>query len=157
LGVAAGPYLTSGRLRDTVGPVGSTTALSLSWHPAVQHGVRLEFGVDSLGGSRFAGGLLMLSGYEYRIFLNPRVSYSVGIGAGAYAFTAGPDDPTATTRWALLMRESMQWKFDLAVFTALNLALAPTLTLGVLPGGRFGESEVTGALYTGALELIIGM
>ena len=157
MGVSAGPYLTSGSLRDTVGPVGSTTTLSLSWYPAVQHGVRLEFGVDSLGGYRFAGGWRLVSGYEYRIFLTPRVSYSVGIGAGAYLFTANPDDPASSARWALLVRESMQWKFDLPVFSAMDMALAPTLTFGVLPGGRLGATEVTGALYTGALELIIGM
>lgn len=157
MGVSAGARFASGSLGDTVGHVGSTTALFLDWYPEVQHGVRFEFAVDSLASYDFAGALLFLPSYQYRIFLNPRVSYAFGIGAGAYLFTANVNMPGSVARWALLVRERMQLKFEVPAFTTLSLALCPTLTFGVLPGGPFGPHELSGGLYTGTLELILGM
>jgi len=39
----------------------------------------------------------------------------------------------------------------------LNFALCPTVTFGVLPGGPFGPHELSGGLYTGALEVILSL
>ncbi|HYP77023.1 MAG TPA: hypothetical protein VER12_13740 [Polyangiaceae bacterium] len=157
VGTSFGARVASGSLAETVGRVGSTATLFLDWYSLMQHGVRFEFAADSLRSDRFAGALLFLPSYQYRIFLNPRVSYVFGIGAGAYLFTAEPDTPGAVARWTLLLRERMQLRFELPEITSLVLALCPTLTLGGLPGEPFAPPELSGGIYTGTVELIVGM
>ena len=157
-GTSYGVQFRSGSLRDAAGQVGSSAALFLEWYPEVQHGVRFELVTDSLDSHDYAGALLMLPSYGYRIFFTPRLSYEFGIGAGAYMFTAYANMPGSATRWALLVSERMQLKFEISPnLKAVNLALSPTLTFGVLPGGPFGPRELSGALYTGTVALILGM
>ena len=160
VGLSYGFYVASGSLRDAVGQVGAGDSVSASWFPALQHGVRLELGSARLHHSdRFAAGTLVLPSYEYRIFLSPRVTYSFGIGAGAYVFTGYHDMPDSDARWALLVRERMQLKLELFPPDRenLNFALCPTVTFGVLSGGPFGPHELSGGLYTGALEVILSL
>jgi hypothetical protein len=102
----------------------------------VQRGVGFEFAQDQLHGDRFRLGFFLLPGYAYRKSLTPSLWYSFGIGAGPYLFTVYEDVP-ASARWAPLVRERMQLKsepFPESQF--LNLALGPTVTFGVLPGGE---------------------
>jgi hypothetical protein len=152
-----GVHGATGSLLDSVGPVGTTTSISFGWFPAMQHGLRFEASFDNFDSDRFAFGVLLLPSYEYRIFFGPRVSYSFGIGAGAYLFTVHADVPVSYSHWALMVRERMQLKFELPEFNVLHFALGPVVTFGVLPGGPFGPRELSGALYTGSLELSITM
>lgn len=165
-GATFGVHLASGSLRDAIGAVAASSGISISWFPAVQHGVRFEAGFDRMDRHRFAGGTLLLPAYEFRIFLGPRVTYSFGIGAGAYLFTASEDVPADpyedvpvdAARWALQVRERMQLKVELLPPRwFIDLALGPVVTFGVFPGGPFGPRELSGALYTGSLELTVSM
>jgi len=155
--VTLGAYLASGPLRGSIGQAGSTSAISIGWFPAMQHGIRFEGSFSNLHGSRFALGVLLLPSYEYRIFFGPRVSYSFGIGAGANLFAVYEGMPASDARWALMVRERMQLKFELPKVGMLQFALGPVVTFGVLPGGPFGPRELSGTFYTGSLELTIGM
>jgi len=155
--VSLGAYLASGSLRDSIGQAGTTTGLSFGWYPTLQHGIRFETSLDNLDSDRFAFGSLLLPSYEYRIFFGPRVTYSFGIGAGAYLFVAHQDLPISDSRAALIVRERMRLKFELPAFSALDIALGPVVTFGVLPGGPFGPRELSGALYSGSLELSVMM
>lgn len=158
IGVSLGAHLTAGPLRESVGALGQNTTTSMTWHIAVQHGVRAEFSLDSLGGDRFKVGLLLIPGYEYRHFFNPRLSYTFGIGAGPYLFTVNQEQPASAARWAMLVRERMQLQYELSTDQRpLSLALCPTLTFGAFPGGPFGPHELSGGFYTGAMELLIRM
>ena len=145
-GLSAGLHVATGSLGDSIGQVGVSRALALSWFPAMQHGIRFEVGMDDLHSNRFALGLLLMPSYEYRAFFSPRLSYSFGIGAGAYLCTVRDGVPTSSSRWALMVRERMQLAVDLFP-QWVSLELGPAVTFGVLPGGPFGPRELTGALY----------
>lgn len=158
VGLSLGAHLASGPLADAVDPVGTTATVFLNWYPAEQHGVRFEFGQDLLQGDRFRVGFLLLCGYQYRFFFNPYLSYSFGIGAGPYLFTVYQDTPSSAARWALLVREQIQLKYEpFPDRSWMNVALGPTLTFGVLPGGPFGPRELSGGLYTGMVEVSFGL
>jgi hypothetical protein len=157
VGFTYGVRLASGSLRDSIGQAGATRGISFGWFPAVQHGIRFEASFDNLDSDRFAFGALLLPAYEFRMFFGSRFSYSFGVGAGAYLLPVRDGVPPSYARGALLLRERMQLKFELPEFSMIQLALGPVVTFGVLPGGPFGWSELTGALYTGSIELSVRM
>lgn len=162
-------FASTGDLRTIASNVNPGFDFGWIAFPWVHHGIGLEFGVDAYGrrglpavapaadANAVVGWFTMLT-YSYRIQLSQRLIPQYDFGAGLYGLSVdsaeGEDRLAATT--CLSLREKL--KLNILLSTSpdgTRVALAPALIHSYIPAGHFGETSVSGNLFSGALYLVL--